>query len=283
MHNGKYQEVVAANIALHGRMSEAYSTCEPHFRPENVRAVEAKLLPLLKATNAQRLLDLGCGTGFMIDIAKHHVREIYGVDVTRAMLDKVDTTGPCVIQLFEADAGNFLVTAETFDVVTSYSFLHHLYDIKPAIETAYRALRPGGRFYADLDPNYYFWAGINGLERAGDYDLIVRREIEAVTFKDEDIERTFGVPKAVFNDAEYGKNVLGGFREEELHQMLVGVGFGTVKFMYHWFIGQAGLINDQGYSVEERFRYAEIMDMMLQKALPLSKSLFKYLGFVATK
>src|SRR3989442_2240737 len=188
MHDGKYQEVVAANIALHQRMSDAYNTCEPHFRPENVRAVEAKLLPLLKATNARRLLDLGCGTGFMIEIAKDHVREIQGVDVTRAMLDKVDTTGPGVIRLFEADAGSFPVAGETFDVVTSYSFLHHLYDIRPALATAYRALRAGGRFYADLDPNYYFWAGINGLERPGDYDLIVRREVEAVTFKDEDIE-----------------------------------------------------------------------------------------------
>jgi hypothetical protein len=37
-----------------------------------------------------------------------------------------------------------------------------------------------------------------------------------VTYKDEDIEKNFGVSKDVFNTAEFGKNITGGFKEEEL-------------------------------------------------------------------
>lgn len=278
-----YQKVIEANIALHSKMSDDYSTCEPHFRAENIANVEAKLKPIFEQTNAKKMLDLGCGTGFVINIAKKYVAEIHGVDVTKAMMDKVDKSGSAKIELFEHDTGTFPAAAGTYDMVTAYSFLHHLYDVTPTLKTAFNALRDGGIFYADLDPNYYFWEGVNKLDRNGEYDGIVKREIEMVTYKDEDIEKNFGVDKDVFNSAEYGKNIKGGFKAEELEASLKNIGFKKVTFFYHWFIGQGLLINDEKFSKEDRFRYAEITDLYLQKALPLSKNLFKYIGFTAQK
>jgi ubiquinone/menaquinone biosynthesis C-methylase UbiE len=283
MTDNQYRRVIEANIVLHSKMSEKYNTCEPHFRPENIKNVEANLVAAISQGGSNRLLDLGCGTGFMINIAKKYVAEIHGIDVTRAMLDKVDTSGTCLIKLFEAESGAFPVEEQTYNVVTSYSFLHHLYDITPTLTTAYRALKSGGVFYADLDPNYYFWKDVNALDRDRIYDPIVKREIEAVHYKDEDIERNFGVPKEVFNQAEYGKNVAGGFKEDDLKKKLGDVGFKGVIFFYHWFLGQGMLINDVAYAQEDRFKYAEIMNNMLQKALPVSRNLFKYIGFLATK
>lgn len=278
-----YQKVIEANIALHSRMSDDYSTCEPHFRPENIQKVEDKLKPVIEATNAKRLLDLGCGTGFMINIAKKYVQEIHGVDVTQAMMDKVDKSGNATIVLHNHDTGSFSVEEGSFDVVTGYSFLHHLYDVVPTLQTAYKALRSGGKFYADLDPNYYFWEGVNQLDRNGQYDGIVKREIEMVTYKDEDIEKNFGVDKDVFNQAEFGKNIKGGFREEELVAALKNIGFTDVQFFYHWFIGQGKLINDESMDRTARFAHAEVMHDYLLKAMPLTRNLFKYVGFVATK
>ena len=278
-----YQKVIEANIALHSRMSDDYSTCEPHFRPENIQKVEDKLKPVIEATNAKRLLDLGCGTGFMINIAKKYVQEIHGVDVTQAMMDKVDKSGNATIVLHNHDTGSFPVEEGSFDVVTGYSFLHHLYDVVPTLQTAYKALRSGGQFYADLDPNYYFWEGVNQLDRNGQYDGIVKREIEMVTYKDEDIEKNFGVDKDVFNQAEFGKNIKGGFREEELVAALKKIGFTDVQFFYHWFIGQGKLINDESMDKATRFAHAEVMHDYLLKAMPLTRNLFKYVGFVATK
>lgn len=278
-----YQKVIEANIALHSKMSDDYSTCEPHFRAENIANVEAKLKPIFEQTNAKKMLDLGCGTGFVISIAKKYVAEIHGVDVTKAMMDKVDKSGNAKIELFQHDTGSFPAADGTYDMVTAYSFLHHLYDVTPTLKTAFNALRDGGIFYADLDPNYYFWEGVNKLDRNGEYDGIVKREIEMVTYKDEDIEKNFGVDKNVFNSAEYGKNIKGGFKAEELEASLKNIGFKKITFFYHWFIGQGLLINDENFSKEDRFRYAEITDLYLQKALPLSKNLFKYIGFTAQK
>jgi SAM-dependent methyltransferase len=278
-----YQKVIEANIALHSKMSSDYSTCEPHFRPENIRKVENILKPIIDAVQAKKMLDLGCGTGFMINIGKKYVSEIHGVDVTQAMMDRVDKSGNAKIELYNHDTGSFPAVAGAYDLVTAYSFLHHLYDAKPTLQTAANALRKGGKFYADLDPNFYFWDSINHLERHGKYDEIIGREIEMVTYKDEDIEKNFGVEKDVFNQAEFGKNIKGGFKEEELVASLKEVGFTDVQFFYHWFVGQGKLINDEQIEKEKRFEHADVMHEYLLKAMPLTRHLFKYVGFIATK
>jgi ubiquinone/menaquinone biosynthesis C-methylase UbiE len=284
MDEQRYREVIDANIALHTRMADEYRTCEPHFRPENRAKVKARLAALVAETKARRLLDLGCGTGFMIDLARDLVGEIHGVDVTPAMLEKVDRSGPAKVEVFLEDAGSFPAKEGAYDLVTAYSFLHHLYDVTPVCRTAFRALRAGGRFYADLEPNFYFWEAIGRLDRNGAHDGMVRREIEMTTHKDEDIERQFGVDRAVVRDAEYGKSAGGGFREEWVREVLTGIGFRRVEVFHHWFLGEAVLINDESFgSAEARFRHAEVMDGLLRRAMPLSRPLFKYLGVVAEK
>ncbi len=283
MKQTDYSKVVEANIALHTRLAGEYNSCEPQFRKENLDRVEAILRSTLERAKCERMLDLGCGTGFVIDLAKHHTRHITGVDVTQAMLDRVDRTGPATIELHNHDTGSFEPEAGTYDVVTAYSFLHHLYDIRPTLRTAYKALREGGVFYADQDPNFYFWEAIGKLERHGDHHATVRREIEMTSYKDEDIEKEFGVSKDIFNQAEFSKNIKGGFTEEELRAQLLEVGFRKVEVFHYWYIGQAGMVNDPRYSKEQNLRQAELTGEMLQQIMPLSRPLFKYLGFFATK
>lgn len=284
MSDAAYDDVVAANVRLHTSMSDDYQSCEPHFRPENVAGVERKLLGAMEGLDATRLLDLGCGTGFMIDIAKHHVNEIHGVDATRAMLDRVDLSGPAQITLHEGDTGSFEVDPGSFAVVTAYSFLHHLYDVSPTLATAARALKPGGRFYADLEPNAHFWSGIAELEKqGGQYDPIVQREIQSVQHRDDEIEQEFGVSAEDFNRAEWGKSMQGGFTPEALEAGIVAAGFSSVDFFYEWFVGRGQLINDPDLPEERRVSDAEAVDALLERALPLSRGLFKYIGFVATR
>jgi SAM-dependent methyltransferase len=263
-------------------MADVYNK-EPHFSSENILRVEMMLVQLIEQTKAERLLDLGCGTGFIINIAKKYLKAIDGVDVTQAMLDKIVRNTAAQIRLFCHDTGTFEAEKESYDLVTGYSFLHHLYDIRPTINTAYEALRVGGKFYSDLDPNFYFWDALNSLQREGNYDPMVKREIEMVTYKDEDVAKNFNVSKETFNQAEYGKNVKGGFREEEIRAIFKSIGFREVNLCYHWFLGQRELVNDEEYAREDRMHQAEVMDHMLKRALPLSRHLFKYIGVVATK
>ena len=277
------QKVIEANIAVHSKLAAHYQTCEPHFRPENVAKVEHRLAAIAQETRAENLLDLGCGTGFMINIAKKYVRRIVGVDVTQPMLDRVDRSGSASIELVNHDTGTYPAAPGAFQLVTAYSFLHHLCELAATFRTANQALAPGGKFYADLDPNFYFWESICQLERGGDYHPLVRREIEAVTFKDEEIEAKFGVSRETFNHAEFGKDIAGGFKEETLRLQLIEAGFASVEFHYHWFMGEGFLINSGPGAREELFQQAAVVNDALQRALPVSRNMFKYLGFVATK
>lgn len=279
-----YDDVVAANIRLHTHMAGQYSSVEPHFRPENVARVEQRLRGAIGDTQVRRMLDLGCGTGFMIQIGKSFASEIHGVDATPAMLAQVDRSGPATVTLHEADTGRFEVEPGSFQLVTAYSFLHHLFDIGPTLKTAVTALAPGGRFFAALEPNADFWSAIETLEgTTGTYDPIIEREIRAVRHRDEEIQAQFGVSAADFNRAEWGKTATGGFTAETLGDALRDAGFSTAEFFYEWFVGQGQLINDPGLDPADREALAAAVDSQLQRALPLSRQLFKYIGFVATR
>lgn len=277
------QRVIDANIAVHSRLASRYRDCEPHFRPENVAKVQARLAALVSATHAEQVLDLGCGTGFIIDLVKFHARRVVGVDVTPAMLERVDLSGPARIELVNEDTGTYSPEPGTFQLVTAYSFLHHLAELPPTLRTASLALVPGGKFYADLEPNFYFWESIHGLAAGHAYDRVVQREIEALTLKDAEIEAAFGISRETFNHAEFGKDMTGGFKEHVLREQLLSAGFSSVEFHYHWFLGESALINSADAPRDVLLGRAVLVDEWLQRALPVSRNLFKYLGFIATK
>ncbi len=280
---GRYQAVIDANQKVHTALAAVYNTTEPHFRQENIAHVERRLRGIARQTEAKKLLDLGCGTGFIIQIAKTFVPDIDGVDVTEAMIRQVDQSGDARIRLHLCDTGAFQAEAGAYDMVTAYSFLHHLYDIGPTLATAARALRPGGQFYADLEPNWAFWDAIKNLDPEMPLDPLVERERASVLEKDTEIQDKYKIDRDLFNQAEYNKNIKGGFSEEQLRAALLAAGFRSVEFSYYWFLGQAAIVNDERYEREQKLLAAQLCADVLMRGQPLTRHLFKYLGFVATR
>jgi 2-polyprenyl-3-methyl-5-hydroxy-6-metoxy-1,4-benzoquinol methylase len=280
--DAEYRKVMEANVAVHAKIAADYNRNEPQFRPENLARVDRVLAGLVARVNARRVLDLGCGTGFVIDLVRAKVAEIHGVDVTQAMLDQVDRSGPAKITLTCGDAATFDPGPTPFDLVTSYSVLHHLYDVEPLVRTAYKALKPGGVYYTDLEPNRAFWRALAPLSPDDPLlDPIVKAEVGKIL--DHEVAGEIGVDRETLDLAEYGKNIRGGFDEDELRALLARVGFSKVEVTYHWFVGQGAQINAPGADRATQLALAEQMDRALHRALPLSRPLYKYLGFVATK
>ncbi len=277
-----YRKVMEANISVHGKVAAAYNKNEPQYRPENLARVEGILAGLITRVGAKRLLDIGCGTGFVIDLVRSKVAEIHGVDVTQPMLDRVDRSGPAKITLTCADAATFDPGPQPFDMVTSYSVLHHLYDVEPTMRTAFKALKPGGVFYNDLEPNRAFWKALAPID-PNDPLLHSLVKAEIVKMNEHEIAEEIGVDRETLDLAEYGKNIRGGFDEDELREMLGRVGFSKVDVTYHWFVGQGAIVNAPGTDKSTQLALAAQMDEALHRALPLSRPLYKYLGFVATK
>ncbi|MCR8635989.1 class I SAM-dependent methyltransferase [Paenibacillus radicis (ex Xue et al. 2023)] len=269
-------EIIKANIEVHTIMADQYNS-EPHFRPENQAKVK-NILKELRNKGGKKHLDLGCGTGFIINLAKDLFEEIHGVDVTKAMLDKVDISSGN-ITLHNIPAENLPFNNDYFDIVTAYSFIHHVENYEAILKEAFRVLKPGGIFYIDLEPNKLFWKAISEIneEKVSDLSDLVKKEINSVLHTDEIVQKEFGIDKEIFNKAEYIKNILGGIDPHEFKQTSLDIGFSKCDVNYQWYLGQGSIMH--GVS----FEAAETIEGYLQKINPLSEGLFKYLRFILIK
>jgi SAM-dependent methyltransferase len=274
-------DVVRSNIAVHTRMAGSYVRDEPHYRPENQAKVRANLERIAEKTGTTRMLDIGCGAGFVIDQARDLFDEIHGVDPTRAMLDQIDLSSGN-ITLHEGVAEHLPFDDATFDLVTAYSVFHHLADHRPVLAEAARVLRPGGVLYIDLEPNRAFWRAIDHVEqshvdRLGELDETVAREIRAVLHIDDDVHERFDIDPLTFREAEYIKSELGGFDPDQFALDVAAAGFASLSTTHEWFLGQGKLLHgDAPGSVE-------IVDTYLRRLLPITAPLFKYLRFEAQR
>ncbi|MBI4647271.1 MAG: class I SAM-dependent methyltransferase [Bacteroidia bacterium] len=273
------EEIFKANIDIHTVMSSGYNDTEPHFRSENIQRVSKIIASLQKQTSGTKLLDIGCGTGFIINIARDFFKEIRGIDITPAMLEQVDTlSDTCDIGIEIANSEDIPYPDNYFEVVTAHALLHHLPELKPTLNEVYRVLRPSGIFYSDLDPNAYFWETISSLPSDKKYHPVVRREIEAVYNKNKEYARQFNIDKDLLIKAEPLKHINGGFYEEELIQLLDETGFKKSDTVYEWFLGEANIIHGN-YSEET----PDIFRKYLKEIMPLSRQLYKYISIRAIK
>lgn len=271
-------QIIEANIEVHTKMAGSYNE-EPHFKQENQDKVKQRIIELKKSCNAKNLIDIGCGTGFVLNIAKDLFDEMYGIDITQAMLDKVDLSSGN-ITVINAPGESLPFENNKFDMASSYAFLHHLEDYTLVLKEALRVLKNGGIYYIDLDPNKHFWSAMDTLEQLENnnkYSKIVQKEINSVLHTDQQVMEDFGIEPEVFNNAEYTKSILGGIDPVELCRIALDLGFSEATYEYDWFLGQGSIMH------EHSFDEAEKIDNYLKDVLPLSKHLYKYITVVLRK
>ena len=113
------------------------------------KAVEAALLKLVGKRPFQSMLDLGTGTGRILEIFAPLYRRGVGIDMSRAMLSvaraNLDKAGISNAQVRQGDIFSPPVERDAFDLVTIHQVLHYLDDPGRAIAEAARLLRPAGR------------------------------------------------------------------------------------------------------------------------------------------
>lgn len=271
-------QVIQANIDVHTAVSAKYNE-QPHFRAENKNKIGNILKDVKKRikTTPTKLLDMGCGTGFILHLAVDEFDELHGVDITKAMMDQIDLSSG-KITLHTSPAENTPFDDASFNCVTAYSMMDHLLDLKLFLQEVYRVLEKDGVFYSDQNANKYFWDGLAQVrnDKNAQYSPIVDREIKAsLDLPTEAAE--CGVSQEDFNLTEYIKFNENGIDAEQFIAMAKEIGFSSCEVEYEWFLGQGPVMHGQSYET------ADNINAWLNTVLPLSRHLFKYLRFILVK
>ena len=111
--------------------------------------VEEAMADMVGNSPVQNLLDMGTGTGRLLELFSGLYTKAMGIDSSRDMLavarSTIDRANLTNTQIRQADITMLPVNANSFDLVTIHQVLHYLYDPSEAINEAAKAMTPGGR------------------------------------------------------------------------------------------------------------------------------------------
>jgi SAM-dependent methyltransferase len=100
------------------------------------------------------VLDIGCGSGGFLRTFKGHPWKLHGIEIAAAMADRARLNAGASV--FVGDALSAPFAPESFDVITCFDVLEHVYDPQGLLRKVLEWLKPGGVFYTML-PNIDSW------------------------------------------------------------------------------------------------------------------------------
>lgn len=129
----------AAFFSDFDRLREA-EECEPYEFSNRIHGYEN--------SRGKRVLDVGCGNGYVLSRYARHGAEVCGIDLTETALNlsrrRFELEG--LKGEFRATDGNRIPYPDaSFDIACSMGVLHHIEDPRPMLTEMARVLRPGGR------------------------------------------------------------------------------------------------------------------------------------------
>lgn len=113
----------------------------PPFVQERLQEITAEFA-VYRKTN--KLLDLGCGAGGLLQAARNHGWNAQGLDVSSHAAEHVRELG---FEVFEGELSEAAFPEGQFDVVTAAELLEHISEPRALLREVARILRPGGLFW----------------------------------------------------------------------------------------------------------------------------------------
>lgn len=103
-------------------------------------------------TTDQTMIDLGCGTATTALLAAEQFKQVYAVDVSKAMLSQAQAKNTQPLQnlsFIQAGFLSYVHAAQPVDLVITKAALHHLPDFwkQVALQRINHMLKPGGLLY----------------------------------------------------------------------------------------------------------------------------------------
>lgn len=112
------------------------------------KAAAKKTLSMLDLAGNEKVLDIGCGDGYLTSLIAEKVSEATGIDLSASMIAFAEEHYPNarfrVLNALNLDYEN------QFDLVTSFTTLHWIPDQLQVLQGIERALREGGKLIVDM-------------------------------------------------------------------------------------------------------------------------------------
>ena len=112
------------------------------------------VLSALKGIKAEKILDVGCGTGGNLNLFNGFV---VGLDISLQALKLAKKRKPNAI-LCQGEAENLPFHNESFDLVLALDLLEHLQDDVKGLREMYRVLKKGGNVLITVPAYKFLWS-----------------------------------------------------------------------------------------------------------------------------
>ncbi|OFX56525.1 MAG: hypothetical protein A2046_14280 [Bacteroidetes bacterium GWA2_30_7] len=103
-----------------------------------------------KFRNTNNMLDIGCGQGYFLEVAKKRGWNVFGTEYSTNAVKICENKG---INMKTGMLNQNDFEPESFDIVTSFEVLEHINNPREEIKNIYSLLRVGGLFYCTT-PNF---------------------------------------------------------------------------------------------------------------------------------
>jgi len=178
------------------------------------------LSDLKELAPAGPFIEVGCGSGWLLDIAGTYFAIRHGCDVSSRILEHALARSEGVVC---AAAEELPFSDNAAGVVAFFATLHHLPTWRTALAEAHRVLKPGGWLYCDHDMDSAF------LNRFGPVVRLYRRLRKA-----ENRYRAAcpEVTPDLYRQVEIHEET--GVSAKEIARILTGCGFVNINCQWHW-------------------------------------------------
>lgn len=209
------------------------------FNEENQKRIEKLIMECSRTIPREISLDVGMGSGNVFNISRKCFNRCYGIDMSLSLAieKKIDKNS-----LIKGDGLNLPIKSNSIDLISAYSFLHHLDDQMDFFKESHRCLKQNGILYTDGDKNLFFMK------------IYVRIKLIKAKLLNKTREITYF--QNYFEDHGTGERHFGGLDHKKIFEELRSAGFRDISIIFR-------LSNNPRYTDTYIYKLLQMMNLNL--------------------